>query len=339
MSGDGWTVVGAGAVGGSLATGLALAGVPVRLVDTDAEHVAAVRAGGLRIRRPDGTELRADVPADQPTDGPRELGRVLLAVKAQATGAAMGWVAPRLAADGFVVSAQNGLCEQQVAAAVGADRTVACFVNLFADLVEPGVVADGGGGTVVVGEWTGPPRERTRRAVAELSARRPVQLSENVPGFLWSKLAYTAAAAAGSTTDEPIGAALGGSADVVLALVHEVYRVASAEGVRPEAFDEWDADGLLPDAGAARNSAALTRMCDWLVAQPKDRTGIWRDLVVRRRPTEVPALLAPVRAAARRHRLPCPGLDELLAVYARLESGDQRTGPTHLSRLAAAVAA
>ena len=43
---------GAGAIGGTLAVYLARAGHAVRLVDTDPQHVAAIRAHGLRLTGP-----------------------------------------------------------------------------------------------------------------------------------------------------------------------------------------------------------------------------------------------------------------------------------------------
>ena len=46
-----WTVVGGGAIGGTLGHALARAGHRVTIVDTDAEHVRAVADGGLRILR------------------------------------------------------------------------------------------------------------------------------------------------------------------------------------------------------------------------------------------------------------------------------------------------
>jgi hypothetical protein len=106
----------------------------VTVVDTDAGHVAAIRAYGLRIRRPDGRGEAQTVRAAGPGDADGPLGAVILAVKAQATGDAVDWIAPRLAADGYVASLQNGLCEPVIADRVGAGRTVIAFVNLFADL-------------------------------------------------------------------------------------------------------------------------------------------------------------------------------------------------------------
>ena len=49
-----YTIVGAGAIGGTLAVHLHLAGADVHLVDADPEHVAAIREHGLRIEHPTG---------------------------------------------------------------------------------------------------------------------------------------------------------------------------------------------------------------------------------------------------------------------------------------------
>ncbi len=337
---DAWTVVGGGAVGGLLAAALHTAGHPVRIVDTDRAHVHAIQQRGLVIRGADGTERTARVPAVHPDDAPAELvlKRVLLAVKAQATGTAVAWIAPRLADDGFVISAQNGFGEYTIAEVVGAHRTVGCFINLFADLVEPGVVSDGGGGTVVLGELGGTTSPRVDRAVGELSAWGPVSASDNVLGHLWSKLAYTAAAAAGSLTNDPIFEVLERETASTLALVHEVYQVALAVGARPASFDAWEAPFLLPGADPEAARAALARMCGWLGQQPKVRTGIWRDLVVRRRPTEVPALLVPVLATATEHGLMCPGIRALLIVFHDVEAGRTTIGPRTYDPIRAAVA-
>jgi ketopantoate reductase len=94
-----YTIVGGGAIGGTIAFHLARAGHSVRVVDTDAAHVAAIRADGLRIRRPDGREERQPLAAHAPDEVAGQLGAVLLAVKAQATGAAVDWIAPRLASE------------------------------------------------------------------------------------------------------------------------------------------------------------------------------------------------------------------------------------------------
>lgn len=323
MSGS-YTVVGGGAIGGTLAFHLARAGHDVRVVDTDAAHVAAVRERGLVIRGADGAERGVRIPACGPDDVSGRLGAVILAVKAHATTAAARWIAPRLADGGYVASLQNGLCEREIAAEVGAGRTVSAFVNLFADLVEPGVIADGGPGALVVGELDGTVSPRVRALVADLQAWGPAVASGNVAGFLWSKLAYGIVGAASAASDDPVADTIEAFPDLTVALAREVYAVAAAQGVAPEPFDAWEADAFLVDAPPERTRAALATFCAWLRTQPKTRTGIWRDIAVRQRPTEVPAQYGPVLEVAAEHGTACPGIEAVLAMIGELERGRER---------------
>src|SRR2546427_6023479 len=120
------TVYGAGAIGGVTGAALARAGHDVLLVDKAADHVAAMNADGLTIETPDGpwrAPARALTPAELSQSG-GTLDLVLLAVKAQHTPDALDTLAPRLSPAGTIVSLQNGLNEELIAARVGAGRTV-----------------------------------------------------------------------------------------------------------------------------------------------------------------------------------------------------------------------
>src|SRR6266496_3313061 len=94
-------VVGAGAIGGTVAAYLARAGHAVALCDTVEAHVAAINDHGLTIRSW-AEQFTVHVPAVRPEELGGPLGVVLLAVKAQHTAQAMRTIAPLLAADGMV---------------------------------------------------------------------------------------------------------------------------------------------------------------------------------------------------------------------------------------------
>ncbi|WP_198962035.1 ketopantoate reductase family protein [Pseudonocardia sp. MH-G8] len=316
-----YTIVGAGAIGGTLGHHLARAGHAVTVVDADAEHVRAVRAHGLVVRRGDArtaVPVTAALTPDEP--GPQRVGCVLLAVKAQATGRALDWIAPRLAPDGFVVSLQNGLNEQAVADRVGAERTVGAFVNLFADVVGPGEIRDGGLGALVVGELSGRESARVREVVADLQAWGPARATANVSGYLWSKLGFGAMLVATALADAPMAELIDRHRGVMHALAAEVYAVAAAERIVLEPFDAFDP---LPYAGdgAAAKDAATDALVAWLRTQAKDRSGIWRDIAVRHRPTEVPTHYGPVLERAARLGIAVPGLERLVGQIGELEAG------------------
>jgi 2-dehydropantoate 2-reductase len=326
-----YVIVGAGAIGGTLGHHLARAGHEVTVVDADAEHVRAIREQGIVVRRGDERTAAAVVAAFTPDEpGPRRVEHVLLAVKAQATDRALDWIAPRLAPDGYVVSLQNGLNEQAIAARVGPARTVGAFVNLFADVVAPGEIRDGGLGALVVGELDGRDSERVDRLVADLQAWGPARATGNVSGYLWSKLGFGAMLVATALADAPMAELIDRHRGVMHALAGEVYAVAAAEGITLEPFDAFDpapyagGDGAAEDR-AAKVGAAKDRATDalvaWLRTQAKDRSGIWRDIAVRHRPTEVPTHYRPVLDRAAQLGIAVPGLERLVAQIAELEAG------------------
>jgi 2-dehydropantoate 2-reductase len=175
------TIYGAGAIGGTTGALLARDGISVRLVDRDREHVAAMQARGLSIRNGDESfTVPVDACTPEELTGPLDL--VLLAVKAQHTEAALDAIAPLLAADGSVVSLQNGLTERTIAARIGAERTVGCLVNFSADYIEPGVILYGGAGAIELGELDGRMTERLTQIQALLNRVGAVKVTGNIWG-------------------------------------------------------------------------------------------------------------------------------------------------------------
>ncbi|MEW1835712.1 2-dehydropantoate 2-reductase N-terminal domain-containing protein [Microbacterium sp. NPDC079995] len=326
-----FTVVGGGAIGGSLAVALLEAGRPVQIIDADAAHVTAIRERGLRVTGAAGDRV-GWVPAFGLDDAPAELGAVLLAVKGQATGAAMAWIAPRLAEDGFVVSMQNGLNESEIAEAIGAERTVAAFVDLFADVVEPGVVKDGGPGAMSLGECAGVPGSpRVRDLAHALRGIGEPVISDNVQGYLWAKLAFGSWSSVTALADAEMWDLVDRYRDTMRLLAGEVSAVALAEGIRLEDFDAYRAMAFAPTGTRAEQDAVFDDVVAWLQTQPKTRSGVWRDIAVRRRATEVPSHFLPVIAAAERHGIEVPALRTLLELIGRIERDEIGHDEAHIA--------
>lgn len=284
-----YTVVGAGAIGGTLAHALAGAGHAVTVIDTDAAHVAAIREHGLTIRRPDGRDDVVRVAgAYLPDEAPETtVDRVVLATKSQHTATAAAWVAPRLAADGLVLSAQNGHNEQTIADAVGAHRVLGAFVNIFTDYLGPGVVSDGGAGAVAVGLPDGGAPDARVLAVAEdLRAYGDVVATANLAGYRWGKQGFGSILGLTTLVDAPIADVVDLYRDLAAAVARESTEVAIRSGVVLERFDAYEPYAFSDAAPALARERALTRLVRWLRTQPKDRSGVFRDIAVRRRPRE-----------------------------------------------------
>ncbi|MFH8462524.1 2-dehydropantoate 2-reductase [Streptomyces sp. NPDC017991] len=328
-----YTVVGGGAIGGTLAFALARAGHPVTVVDTDPAHVAAIRARGLVVAHGD-SRTSVPVAAATPDEFSGTLGRVLLAVKAQATATAAAWIAPRLAPDGFVVSLQNGFNEGLIAQHVGAPRTVAAFVNIFADVVEPGVVLDGGAGALVIGEPGGAPvSPRVHSVVADLRSWGPAVASDNVEGYLWAKAGFGAMLAATALADAPMADLIDRHRPAMSGLTGEIFAVSDRLGVTLEAFDAFDPHPFRQGTDPAARDAAFDRLSAWLRTQAKDRSGIWRDLAVRHRPVEVTTHYADVFDHADREGLPTPLLRTVMDGLRSLEGAPEKMSESRLEEL------
>jgi 2-dehydropantoate 2-reductase len=312
-----FVVVGAGAVGGTVAARLIRDGHEVLLCDADPAHVAALNAGGLKIVGP-VEELTVPARAVLPDDLPPQIERAIVAVKSHHTADAARLLRDRLTPDGYVLSLQNGLTTDAIAAQVGRGRVVVGFVNFGADYLEPGVVLQGNIATVRIGEPTGPVSDRVRELVDALPW---AEATDNIAGYLWSKEAYGAMLFATAVSDLSIADALDDDRfrPLMLALAGEVLAQAP---VRPKAFDGFDPDDL---------EGSIDRLVDFNRRSAKSHTGIYRDLVVRRRKTEVDDLLdglaGPltryvgelVKAIERGERTCEVANLELLAAYERLE--------------------
>jgi 2-dehydropantoate 2-reductase len=336
-------IIGAGAIGGSLGAYLARAGHGVTLVDADEAHVRAIEAHGLRIegREDFSAQVMAVTPAALPAAlGGRQARTVVLAVKAQHTQAALQPVLAHLAQDGCVLSMQNGLNPIAIADMVGAGRTLgACINSMGTDCLEPGRILFGGPGTIGLGELDGriTPRVDALVAVLRASYVANTDVTANIWGHLWSKEAYGAWLFATALTGEPMADVMDDPAnDPMLAnMAAEVIRVAEAENVRCEVMDDFvpDAMRFKEPRDWAGIRASLAAMAAMNRRSLKQRSGIWRDLAVRKRRTEIDAQLGIVLERAASHGIAVPLLDNLVSQIHALEDGRRAMAQENLEEL------
>jgi 2-dehydropantoate 2-reductase len=336
---DGTPVViwGAGAMGGCIGGSLAQAGTDVLFVDRADDHVSAMNREGLRITGP-VEEFTTPVRAVVPLEVRGRFPLILLCVKSQDTKEALGQLEPHLAEDGAVVSIQNGLCEYEIADGVGSGRTIGAFVNFGADYLEPGVVHRGNRGATVVGEVDGAITERIRRVHSLLQDFEPdAVLTENIFGYLWGKLAYASLLFASALTNDSIADVL---ADVsfrpdLIGLAQEAVAVALAHGVKLEGFDGFDPSAFRPGGSPDLASASLDQLVLFNRASAKTHSGIWRDLAVRKRKTEVEAQLGWIVRIGKRVGVATPLTQALIHQIHQIESGVRPLDRENLRELGA----
>jgi 2-dehydropantoate 2-reductase len=316
-------VWGAGAIGGTMGAYLARAGHDVTMVDNVYDHVAAIDRNGIRITGPI-EEFTVRVPAFTPATLNGTWDTIILATKAHHTEPAARALHPHLGAAGCVISAQNGLNEFTIAEIVGPKRTVGAFVNFGADYMEPGVIHYGGRGAVVVGEIDGaitPRATAIRDAWHDFDGRAIV--TPNIWGYLWGKEAYGAMLFATALTNESIADALAMPEyrQLYIALAREILSVAKARGVTPEAFDGFDPAAYLPAAVPGAAERSLNDLVAHNRRSAKTHSGIWRDLAVRKRSTEVDPQLGIVATLGKETDVPTPLTDRLVELIHEIESG------------------
>ena len=315
-----YAVIGVGAIGGTLAFHLARAGHRVLGVDVDGAHVAAIQRSGITILH-SGKRQSARVTAVSLSEASLDdVSCVLVCVKGVgATERAADWIATRLAPDAFVVAMLNGLQVYQIAERVGRERTVGAFVDFFADVIEPGVIRDGGMGTLRVGEIDGSPSTRVDQVVADLHAWGPARATTNVVGYLWSKLGFSAMLTATALADAPMAELIDRHRHVMLALSSEVFTIADRKGIRLQAFDSFDPASLRGEA--SEKDGGIDRLVAWLHLQSKTRSGVWRDIAVHRRPTEAVGRYTALIADARHDGVATPFLEAMVEILRDLEAG------------------
>jgi 2-dehydropantoate 2-reductase len=120
-----------------------------------------------------------------------------------------------------------------------------------------------------------------------------------------------------------------------IALAREILAVAAARGVNPESFDGFDPAAYLPNAAPEAADRSLDDLVAFNRRSAKTHSGIWRDLAVRKRTTEVDAQLGIVVTLGRAAGVPTPLTARLVELIHEIETGVRAQSLGTLDALAA----
>jgi len=170
----------------------------------------------------------------------------------------------------------------------------------------------------------------------------PTRISDNILGYTWAKHVYGALLVATALVDAHVYEVVERSPAIQQMLVRVVIEnmdVAERAGIRLLAFDEYDpADYRAAGRGdAAARERAMASIAVHYRAATKTKTGIWRDLAVRKRKTEVGALLGATVAKAKGYGLAMPLTTRLIAMIEELERGRRPMAWANLDELVGAA--
>jgi len=138
---------------------------------------------------------------------------------------------------GYVVTFQNGVVEDAVAGAIGAERVVSGIIGWGATMHSPGVYEKTSGGQIHIGELDGQISDRVKDLEQALDVVCPVVISTNIRGALWSKMAINCMITTmGALTGQLLGEMLKDRRvrKAFLVIYREVLDTAAAAGIKPE---------------------------------------------------------------------------------------------------------
>jgi 2-dehydropantoate 2-reductase len=203
-------VVGAGSIGGVIASGLArVDGVEVSLLARGAT-LAALGADGLRVETASGATVTTRVAAAAEATALGHQDVVIVAVKAQSMPSVAASIGPLLGPSTAVLSTLNGVPwwfldgfggpaagahldsvdpGGAIAAALPAARVIGGTVHLSASSPAPGVVRWHGGNGLIIGELADGSSPRLAALAAGLRAAGfDITVSERIRDDVWYKL-------------------------------------------------------------------------------------------------------------------------------------------------------
>lgn len=254
-------VMGAGGIGGIVASTLMEVGSAVTAVSTNLAIRAAVDKAGFRVVD-EGEERVVRGWVSPAPEGKYDL--CILATQPPNVEEAARTALPHLVEDAQVVVLQNGLCEDRIAAIVGAERVIGGIVAWGASMPEAGRYERTAAGGFSLGRLSGAIDDDLRRVSELLEAIGPVTLTRNLAGARWSKLALNCAVSAlGTIAGERLGPLVRQRRyrRLALEIMSEAVAVAKAEGIQLEKVaGTLDLDWVaLTDADrAATASVSLT---------------------------------------------------------------------------------
>jgi 2-dehydropantoate 2-reductase len=302
-------IVGGGAMGGLFGGLLAERGLDVTLVDVWREHVAAIRANGLRIVGYGGDRVvRVGATADPSSVASADV--VLFQCKAFSNRQAAASVKHLFRGGTVAISFQNGLGnEETLAEVLGAENVMGGLTAQAGRVEAPGVVRNFGELPSYVGEMRGGLSARAT-AIADAFTRHGLDMraSADIRREKWKKLLGNVglSALSGVTDMRSVDImAVPELKAVVFRAVDEAAAVARAEGIDL-------------DAGEARS--VLMKLVDPAGGGTGTAKSSLNGDLVNRRPTEVDHIYGTVARLGRTHGVPTPTIDTLIGIVKGLES-------------------
>ena len=318
-------IYGAGSLGTILGAYITRNGGSVELINRNRAHVEALLKNGATVT---GTvNFTQAVTAYTPEEMSGEYDIIFLMTKQQHNAQVASFLKEYLAADGVIVTLQNGIPELQIGEIVGEQRVLGCTVAWGATMKEPGVcelTSAPDSLTFSLGSLSCRPNPRMDDVKSLLEMMGAVEIDSNFIGSRWSKLLINSAfsgmsAVLGCTFGEAAGNRA--SRSVVQALIKECIDVCAAGNIRIEPVQGKDIVKLLDYSNRFKKAFSFFIIPIAIRKHARLKASMLQDLEKGKK-TEVDAINGVVSAFGRRTGVPTPMNDRVVEIVHRIEEGE-----------------
>ena len=318
-------IYGAGSLGTILGAFISKAGVPVELINRNRKYVEALNEKGARVV---GTmQFEQPVVAYTPDEMNGVYDIVFLMTKQQHNAEVVQMLKGFLAADGVLVTFQNGLPEVQLASVLGEERVLGSTVAWGATMQGPGVcelTSEPDALSFSLGALSGNRSRHFEKVKELLELMGTVDVEENFIGTRWRKLLINAAFSGMSAV---LGCTFGQAAGpresrrVVQLLIKECIDVCAAGGIRIEPVQGKDIVKLLDYSNPFKRAFSFFIIPIAIRKHAKLKASMLQDLE-KGKFTEVDAINGAVSEFGRKVGCPTPMNDRVVEIIHKIERGE-----------------
>ena len=322
-------IYGAGSLGTILGAFISKAGVPVELINRNKAHIEALKTKGAQVV---GTmQFCQPVIAYTPDEMNGQYDILFLMTKQQHNAEVVQMLKNYLAADGVLVTFQNGLPEMQIAEVLGEERVLGSTVAWGATLQSPGVcelTSEPDALSFSLGAISEKRSKHFAKVKELLELMGTVDVEENFLGTRWSKLLINASfsgmsAVLGCTFGEAAGPKE--SRKVVQAIIKECIDVCQKGGIRIEPVQGKDIVKLLNYTNPLKKAFSFFIIPIAIRKHAKLKASMLQDLE-KGKLTEVDAINGAVSEYGRKVGFPTPVNDKVVEIIHKIEKGELKPG-------------
>ena len=326
-------IYGAGSLGTVMGAWLARNGVQIDLINRNRKHVDALNKSGAHIT---GTvNMTVPVHALLPEEMTGRYDIIFLMTKQLNNRETVAFLKDYLAADGVIVTLQNGIPEESIAEIVGPDHTIGVTVEWGATMDAPGssrLTSDPASLSFHMGSMPGIPDSKLEQVKAVLEKMCPVVIENNLPGARWSKLLINA-------TFSGLGTVMGGTfgdvakdpeaRNLAASCMKEVIDVGRAAGVTFAPVQGKDLVSLFYWSNPVKKALAKLIMPIAMKKHAAIEPSMLQDLR-KSKPCEIDAINGVVCEWGRKEGIRTPVNDRIVKLVHEIQNGTRIPGPQNL---------